>query len=615
MRVDDLTCIIGKNDCGKSSILEALELFFLKKNPEIGDFCVSNSGSPMEIRCVFSGCSDPLVIDESNQTTLKAEYLFNSDEHLEVVKTYKTGGKITSSTYIRAMHPSADGAKDLLGLKISDAKKRAKERSVLLDGVNQTKLSEIRQAIRSSIGDLKLVDTLVPLDDIKDIWEQIEKQLPLFVLFKSDRASTDQDAEAQDPMQAAISEAIKGTQAELDSLAKKVEAEVEKVAARTIEKLREMAPGLANSLKPRFAKMKWDSVFKVSLDSDDGVPMNKRGSGVRRLILINFFRAKAELKRTDEGKGGIIYAIEEPETSQHPAHQRIILEALRDLSGGGNDQVIFTTHTPMLASLVEMAELRHVRIQGGVKVISSISTENDKTAISAELGVLPDNAVKLFVCVEGKNDIDFFLTLSDALRHDGVDVPCLRQLENDGHVVFVPLGGGNLAIWQSKLSPLRRREFHLYDRDVGDQTSTHQAAVEAINQITGCKAFLTHYRESENYLHPDAITEALHGVCVQITPETDVPVEVAKALREIVCQNDSKVIPWDQLDAEKRGSLESRAKKRLNTSAAEKMTKARLDIIDPAGEVLGWLNAIKELIAAHDQFGPVVPNTMTQVIR
>lgn len=53
---------------------------------------------------------------------------------------------------------------------------------------------------------------------------------------------------------------------------------------------------LANSLIPRFrTEPNFNKLFSVSIDSDEGISINKRGSGVRRLILLNFL----ELKQKD----------------------------------------------------------------------------------------------------------------------------------------------------------------------------------------------------------------------------------------------------------------------------------------------------------------------------
>ncbi|MDX6038369.1 AAA family ATPase, partial [Acinetobacter baumannii] len=41
-------------------------------------------------------------------------------------------------------------------------------------------------------------------EDAKNLWENIKSFLPIFALFKSDRNSSDQDSEVQDPMKLAI---------------------------------------------------------------------------------------------------------------------------------------------------------------------------------------------------------------------------------------------------------------------------------------------------------------------------------------------------------------------------------------------------------------------------
>tara|TARA_B100000809_G_scaffold178239_1_gene175824 strand:- start:8152 stop:8319 length:168 start_codon:yes stop_codon:yes gene_type:complete len=55
-----------------------------------------------------------------------------------------------------------------------------------------------------------------------------------------------------------------------------------------------MNPEIANSLTPIIPSpesLKWIDFFKsVSITGDEDIPINKRGSGVKRLILLNFFR-------------------------------------------------------------------------------------------------------------------------------------------------------------------------------------------------------------------------------------------------------------------------------------------------------------------------------------
>ncbi|MDP0590091.1 MAG: AAA family ATPase [Candidatus Endonucleobacter bathymodioli] len=64
---------------------------------------------------------------------------------------------------------------------------------------------------------------------------------------------------------------------------------------------------------------------------NEDIPINKRGSGVKRLILLNFFRAEAERRQNENNVPSIIYDIEEPETSKHQNHQRKLIEAFIEL--------------------------------------------------------------------------------------------------------------------------------------------------------------------------------------------------------------------------------------------------------------------------------------------
>src|SRR5690606_22426257 len=134
-----------------------------------------------------------------------------------------------------------------------------------------------------------------------------------------------------------------------EEIATEVKNKLQDVAMRTLSKIKEMNPEIANSLNPVIPateSLKWTDVFKnVSITGDENIPINKRGSGVKRLILLNFFRAEAERRKTQENIPSIIYAIEEPETSQHTEHQKKLIRAFLDLSNTANTQVIITTHS------------------------------------------------------------------------------------------------------------------------------------------------------------------------------------------------------------------------------------------------------------------------------
>ncbi|MCK5346632.1 MAG: ATP-binding protein, partial [Candidatus Heimdallarchaeota archaeon] len=337
-------------DAGKSSIFDALDIFFNepKGKPDKGDKNVNSNSNEISITCIFDNLPKELVIDATYPTTLKDEYMLNSEEHFEIKKVFRIGDKITKKFYAIAEHPTKENYNDILSLSNRDLKTRARDINIDLTDVNQSINTQLRRAIWESEDDLEINRSEIDLASItaKAIWEKIRPCLPVYALFKSDRPSTDQDAEAQDPMKSAIKEAIAKKEMVLSEITQQVKNEVQEIANKTVDKIQEMNPELASQLNPIVTNKKWDSLFSVSLTSDDDIPINKRGSGTRRLILLNFFRAKAEQTSKDKNTG-VIYAVEEPETSQHPNNQKMLIDAFEDLVESGDCQVLLTTHTPV----------------------------------------------------------------------------------------------------------------------------------------------------------------------------------------------------------------------------------------------------------------------------
>jgi len=576
--IDDLTLLVGKNDCGKSTILDALAIFFEEAKLELGDAAVKGDQKDVCIICEFDELPDTLIIDADHPTSLKEEYLLNESGRLEIHKVYDGALQTPRLTgiYASAIHPTAEGAADLLPLKNSDLKQRANDLQVNLGIIDARLNTELRRLIRETVGDLALEVQRIPLDQEtgKKIWDQLGNYLPVFALFKSDRPSTDQDPEAQDPMKAAVSEALKAKEAELKAVADYVEREVSQIANRTVAKLKQMDPSLAGELRPTFGKPNWKGVFKMGLTGDEDVPINKRGSGVRRLILINFFRAKAEQLAIERGSPSVIYAIEEPETSQHPRNQRMLISAFRQLAESPECQVIVSTHTPVLAKLAPLQQLRYIEVmEDGERAIHHGSDET-YDLVAKSLGVLPENDVKLFIGVEGGNDINFLIRISKMLVDAGEDVPNLLEMEQDGEVIFFPLGGSNLALWRTRLEGLDRPEFYLFDRENEPPVeSPHEATVNEFNQRVGCFAVLTEKREAECYLHPQAIKAVRPEIDIKFGDFDDVPMLVARAVHEASDPERA----WDELSDKRKAEKIRRAKHWLNDEAAGAMTKGMLD--------------------------------------
>ena len=145
--LDDITALIGKNDAGKSSLMDALDIFLNDGCPDRHDGSKEDDPKDLAIICEFEGLPSRVIIDEEYETGLADEWLLNERGRLELRKIYS--GQLNTpkctGVYAYALHPTAEGVADLLQLKNSDLKKRAKELHVDLSDVDQKVNAQLRE--------------------------------------------------------------------------------------------------------------------------------------------------------------------------------------------------------------------------------------------------------------------------------------------------------------------------------------------------------------------------------------------------------------------------------------------------------------------------------------
>ena len=205
-------------------------------------------------------------------------------------------------------------------------------------------------------------------------------------------------------------------------------------------------------------------------------------------------------------------------------------------------------------------------------------------------GTRLQSAVKMLVIVEGQHDLAFLRGISHMLHADNPKLPDLGELERTGVIVMLPVGGGDILNWATRMAALRLPEFHLLDQEVPPATELRQHAAEIVNQRPNCRARLTQKRALENYLNPRAVKE-VSSLDLDFGDHDDVAHLVA--LRCYGRQDHE--LAWQVLPARARKRCRETAKRWLNRQAVERMTPALLNERDPQGEVRGWLRAISEL--------------------
>ncbi len=380
---ENLTAFVGKNDIGKSSIMEALDVFFndgkgvikLDKD-DVNVDAREVEDREISIAICFCNLPERIIIDATNETVLAEEYLLNPEGQLEVIKKYPNAG--SAKVFIRALHPTNPYCADLLQKKDSELRRIIESNQITCE--DRTRNAVMRSSIWQHFGGNLQLDTVeidVTKGDTKSIWDKLQKYLPLYSLFQSDRKNSDGDSEVQDPLKEAVKEILHDEELQqiLNAVAATVETKLREVSSRTLEKLREMSPDVASTLDPVIpsaTSLKWADVFKnVSITSDENIPINKRGSGSKRLILLNFFRAEVERRQREVNAPSVIYAIEEPETSQHSENQKKLIKALTALAESANTQVIITTHSATIVKELGFNNIRIVRMDQAQKVVEN----------------------------------------------------------------------------------------------------------------------------------------------------------------------------------------------------------------------------------------------------
>ena len=189
---DDMTAFVGKNDVGKSTVMDALDIFLNEGAPDKNDATKGGDGKDLTIICEFTDLPASVIIDEDNPTSFQAECLLNAAGRLEIHKTFSGHLATPKCTSIAAfaVHPTAADVADLIQLKNPELKKRAEKLKVNLTGVDPKVNAQLRQRVlRESAGNLKPKAVLVPLNEEKTNkpWDRIKAYVPVLALFKSDQ--------------------------------------------------------------------------------------------------------------------------------------------------------------------------------------------------------------------------------------------------------------------------------------------------------------------------------------------------------------------------------------------------------------------------------------------
>ncbi|CAI8821020.1 ATP-dependent nuclease [Chryseobacterium sp. IT-36CA2] len=380
----DATFLIGQNNCGKSSIIKAIDILLSAKKQL----------STVDFHSIIDDETHEVKVD-TNTITLEAEFrnlpaeaktwrgfkgrIFSYDipddseeTGLSVIyrKTYELGKDV-----IIEFKSKVRNIKDIY----SDCKK---PQDYIDNGLSQETIEEYFPELQSNIGKGKAV--LEKLDLIDEIWEISEeetwfqnpggipgnvlKMLPRFLLIPVDVGLHEIQGSGNGVLSTTLgelfqtvrenSEHFKNAQVHLNNLAKELdpqddESEFGKMMNELNTVLSTVFPDSKlyastslsdpSSLKPAFT-VEMSSNIKTSIDN--------QGTGMIRAAVFGMLRYRQLWlsKKEDDHARSLIVCFEEPETYLHPSAANQMREAIYELSSN-TSQIIASTHSPYIIDL------------------------------------------------------------------------------------------------------------------------------------------------------------------------------------------------------------------------------------------------------------------------
>ncbi|MDR4951115.1 AAA family ATPase [Chryseobacterium sp. ES2] len=380
----DATFLIGQNNCGKSSIIKAIDILLSAKKQL----------STVDFHSIIDDETHEVKVD-TNTITLEAEFrnlpaeaktwrgfkgrIFSYDipddseeTGLSVIyrKTYELGKDV-----IIEFKSKVRNIKDIY----SDCKK---PQDYIDNGLSQETIEEYFPELQSNIGKGKAV--LEKLDLIDEIWEISEeetwfqnpggipgnvlKMLPRFLLIPVDVGLHEIQGSGNGVLSITLgelfqtvrenSEHFKNAQVHLNNLAKELdpqddESEFGKMMNELNTVLSTVFPDSKlyastslsdpSSLKPAFT-VEMSSNIKTSIDN--------QGTGMIRAAVFGMLRYRQLWlsKKEDDHARSLIVCFEEPETYLHPSAANQMREAIYELSSN-TSQIIASTHSPYIIDL------------------------------------------------------------------------------------------------------------------------------------------------------------------------------------------------------------------------------------------------------------------------
>ncbi len=397
--IDDLTAIVGKNNYGKSALLDAIQCFYGDKTINDDDFHMGKEEN-IEISLHFSS-----IVNEDIERYFNYKSMYNKTM-LKIMEN--EGNQVLKERELRKLEEK----------RLQKFSETTEKFCLDLEQNDSITIKLIKP--RRGNGVYKLCnDSTVAKNDFCKLIPPIKV---ISAIRTPDKETT---AGTKSNMKELIS-LLQGQQEEENfvkipnSLGKLTYGEIKALISTNEE---EQCRNLSNDLTTLFqeaistdtlsVKVKIEEGFKfdfkyktVLIDRDmphKEIDILSCGTGLQSMMILSILQTYIKMMNDSD----LILLIEEPEVYLHPSLQRKMINTLVKISK--KNQVLLTTHSPIIISKIDQQNIHCINKVGGVSSIMHATATN----IIEELGIqvsdiLNKNAV-LFV--EGKDDNNLITAL------------------------------------------------------------------------------------------------------------------------------------------------------------------------------------------------------------
>jgi energy-coupling factor transporter ATP-binding protein EcfA2 len=319
IKIDEIVVLVGQNNCGKSTVLDAYELFASGgKEVELSAFHNGDVNCPIEVTGIFTG------INDADRDVLGKKWEHDDDVHGSCIKVRWVWTA-----------PGAKGQKQAFNPESKTFEAGG------LGGWDSLLQSRIPKPVR-----------IRPTDPVDTTQTKIVTMLKDHVKarLKADSSSTKKALEEIDKLAGTIFEEAKDA---LDVISAKITEQVSQVFPGTEL---ELVPKSKDALDEKIIGA--DSYLRIATAGGAATPLMTQGTGLQRALLWSALSVMSDIgngkKKELKGDEDMprILLIDEPEAFLHPPTVRNAREALYDFAlKNPLWQVIATTHSPVFIDL------------------------------------------------------------------------------------------------------------------------------------------------------------------------------------------------------------------------------------------------------------------------